>query len=400
MNVALVLPLLAAVAVPPPVGRFHASLIPTPGQEVGFEIRVSRKGPGLSATLINGSHEAPFTSAAWDGTNLTLALAHFDASIVARPVPGGLEGIYERTTATGRVEVPLRASRSAPKVPALAAGAPSLTGDWAVEIGGAGSLEKTHGVFTQKGSALSGTLLTTTGDYGPLHGTFDGAALVLTVFDGVHVYRFTGAPQPDGTLLGEFRSRTNPPVPWTGRRLTAAEAAAYLPDGFSVVRPKNPTEPYRFSFPDSSGNVVSSTDPRFAGKPVLVAFMGTWCPNCNDEAPVLKELYATYRARGLEVVSLAFEYTDDVERSRRQVKRFLSRYGIEHPVLIAGTTKSAPSSEAMTQLDGWQGYPTTLFLDRSHKVVKIHSGFDGPATGARFAALKKEMAEAVEGLLR
>jgi thiol-disulfide isomerase/thioredoxin len=298
------------------------------------------------------------------------------------------------------VELPFRASRSAPKAPALAAGAPSLSGDWAIEIGGAGSLEKTHGVLSQKGSVLSGTLLTTTGDYGPLHGTFDGSALVLTVFDGVHVYRFDGSPQPDGTLVGEFRSRANPPVPWIGRRLGAAEAAAYLPDGFSVVRPKNPGEPYRFSFPDSSGNVVSSTDPRFAGKPILVAFMGTWCPNCNDEAPVLKELYATYRARGLEIVSLAFEYTDDVERSRRQVKRFLSRYGIQHPVLIAGTTKSAPSSEAMTQLDGWQGYPTTLFLDRSHKVVKIHSGFDGPATGARYGALKKEMAEAIEGLLR
>jgi hypothetical protein len=100
------------------------------------------------------------------------------------------------------------------------------------------------------------------------------------------------------------------------------------------------------------------------------------------------------------VISLSFEYTDDVERNRRQVKRFIERFGTRHPILLAGTTKSAPASPAILPLEGWEGYPTTLFLDRRHRIVKIHSGFDGPATGERFAKLKKEIEGAVEMLLR
>ena len=133
---------------------------------------------------------------------------------------------------------------------------------------------------------------------------------------------------------------------------------------------------------------------------MLVAFMGTWCPNCADEAPFLRDLEAKYGPRGLAVVSLTFEYTDDVARNRRQVKRFVERFGTTHPILLAGTTKDAPESPATLPLQGWEGYPTTLFLDRQHRIVKIHSGFDGPATGERFTRLKKEIESAVETLLR
>ena len=145
---------------------------------------------------------------------------------------------------------------------------------------------------------------------------------------------------------------------------------------------------------------MSTADARFAGKPMLVAFMGTWCPNCADEAPFLRDLEEKYGPRGLEIVSLSFEYTDDVERNRRQVKRFIERFGTRHPILLAGTTKGAPASPAVLPLEGWEGYPTTLFLDRRHRIVKIHSGFDGPATGERFAKVKKEIEGVVEMLLR
>ena len=100
------------------------------------------------------------------------------------------------------------------------------------------------------------------------------------------------------------------------------------------------------------------------------------------------------------MISLSFEYTDDVERNRRQVKRFIERFGTRHPILLAGTTKTARTSSAILPLEGWEGYPTTIFLDRQHRIVKIHSGFDGPATGERFTKLKKDLEDAVEALLR
>ena len=35
-------------------------------------------------------------------------------------------------------------------------------------------------------------------------------------------------------------------------------------------------------------------------------------------------------------------------------------------------------------------YPTTIFLDRNKRVIKIHTGFNGPATGEKYIEFKKE----------
>lgn len=389
-----------AIESAPPVGLWHARLVPAPGHEVAFSIRVEMKGDRLAATLVNGTTESPFTLAAWDGETLSLELAHFDARLSARRKGEGLEGTYRRNTAAGTIELPFEASHVKPAVPSPGKGAASLAGEWAVEIGAPGQNEKAEGLFRQSRGTVIGTLRTTTGDYGSLHGTWDGKDLVLQSFDGVHVYRFTAAPLPDGSLAGDFRSGSQPPAPWRARRLAPREAASFLPTGFSIVKAKSPDRPFIFSFPDADGKVVSSTDPGFSGRPMLVSLMGTWCPNCNDEAPVLRDLARRYGPKGLAVVSLAFEYTDDVERSRRQVKSFRERYGIDFPILIAGTTKSAPTSPVIAQLKGWEGYPTAVFLDRLHRIVKVHSGFDGPATGDYHARLKREFTASVENLLR
>ena len=311
-----------------------------------------------------------------------------------------LEGTYRRVVIAGLAEVPFTASRTPPPLPPAPKDGKSLEGTWGVEVGAApGKVEKLTGVLSQKGAVLTGTLLSVAGDYGALHGWFDGERMVLTVFDGVHVYRYDAEVLPDGSLAGEYRSRVSPPVPWRAVRLDAKAAATWLPPAFDVVRPKDAGARWEFAYPDSDGKVVSSADARFAGKPMVVTFMGTWCPNCADEAPVLRDLEARYAPKGLAFVSLAFEYTDDVERNRRQVKRFIERHGVRSPVLIAGTTRTA-SETAAAPLEGFEGYPTTLFLDRAHRIVKIHSGFDGPATGERFAKAKKELEEALEALLR
>jgi thiol-disulfide isomerase/thioredoxin len=78
----------------------------------------------------------------------------------------------------------------------------------------------------------------------------------------------------------------------------------------------NPAEPFRFSFPDLNGRMVSNTDARFEGKVVLVNISGSWCPNCHDEAPFLAGLYEKYRSRGLEIVTLSFEEPEQLAKPR------------------------------------------------------------------------------------
>ena len=72
---------------------------------------------------------------------------------------------------------------------------------------------------------------------------------------------------------------------------------------------------------------------------VLVNIFGSWCPNCNDKAPLLAAWHRRYRDRGLEIVGLAYEFTGDPERDGRQVRRFAERHGIDYPLLLAGVER-------------------------------------------------------------
>ena len=382
-----------------PVGRWYATLEPVSGLEVPFGLKVESRGGVLAGALVNGKAESRFTSVAWDGERLLLRLDHYDGVIEARLADGKLAGTFTRAIPSGTIEAPFRATLARPAVPTPPKGAMSLAGDWGVEMGEGEKASRLLATFRQKGGEASGTLLGPTGDYGPMHGSWDGTSLLLSVFDGVFIYRIDAKVDGAGRLSGTFRSRSGTPVRWIARRLDAAGAASWLPGGGSIVRAKDPGARVSFSYPSAPGKTVSIDDPEFASKPVLVAISGTWCPNCHDEAPVLEELWRKYRGKGLAVVALSYEYSEDAERSFRQIARFRERHGLTYPVLFAGTTKGAAASAPVSSLDGWKGYPTTLFLDRSHRIVKAHSGFDGPSTGARFAAQKKELEAAVKEIL-
>ncbi len=129
------------------------------------------------------------------------------------------------------------------------------------------------------------------------------------------------------------------------------------PTKYTTVR--DPSEPFKFSFPDLNGQVVSNSDARFQGKVVLVNIMGSWCPNCHDEAPFLADLYRKYHDKGLEVVSLDFEdpaHINDLTRLRA----FIAQYRIDYPVLLGGAMKDW--NEKLPQAVNLNFWPTTFFL--------------------------------------
>jgi hypothetical protein len=56
--------------------------------------------------------------------------------------------------------------------------------------------------------------------------------------------------------------------------------------------------------------------------------------------------------------------------------------------------------KAMPQIHDFISFPTTIFLDRTGKVVKVHAGFSGPATGQAFEEFKKEFNRTMDRLIR
>ncbi len=381
------------------------AVLASPGGELPFTLEVRPGQPGAPAVARNGGEEAPFTSVEFDGERALLRIDGYDAQIVATldPESGRLQGEWTRTAASGAVSrLPFAATRGAaprfdPELPQGAAGADpgSLTtvaGAWAVVFRDAEGEEPARAQFHQSGHGVTGTFLTPTGDYRYLEGDYRQGFLRLSTFDGSHAFLFHARARPDGTLAGDFWSRDTYHATWTATPLPpGGDDTDGLPDPFGVVHLTSEDGRLRFRFPDLDGNLVSLEDDRFRGKVVVVTLFGSWCPNCNDEAPLLADWHRRFGPEGLELVGLAFEFTGDAARDRRFVRKFAQRHGLSFPLLLAGVSDKASASASLPDLSRVAAYPTTLFVDRSGKVRRIQSGFAGPATGARHQELVAEM---------
>jgi thiol-disulfide isomerase/thioredoxin len=180
---------------------------------------------------------------------------------------------------------------------------------------------------------------------------------------------------------------------------SAVARAQHLPEPADPTRwtdVRDRAEPLRFNGKTLEGKDVDASDPRFAGKVVVLDVMGSWCPNCHDEAPFLAELDREFRPRGLEVVSLCFEDAEQLKNPSR-LRAFIERYGIEYTVLLAGEpSELAQKLPQAVKLNTW---PATFFIGRDGLVRSVHAGFAGQATGQEHERLKAEPRATVAELL-
>lgn len=252
------------------------------------------------------------------------------------------------------------------------------------------------GIFEQNGDVVNGTFRTTTGDYRYLEGVMSGDSLKVSAFDGAHAFVFT-AKVTDSTMNGAFYSGNHSKERFEAKRnvlyeLPSADSLTFLKEGYDKLA---------FSFPDANGNKISLEDDRFKDKVVLVQIMGSWCPNCLDES----KFYVDYLKRNpdldLEAVALAFEYAKTEAGAFKSIARLRDRIGIDYPILLAqyGSSDKALAQEKLPMLNHVLSYPTTIFIDKTGGVRKIHTGFNGPATGAKFTEFQKEFDAFVKELV-
>jgi thiol-disulfide isomerase/thioredoxin len=242
---------------------------------------------------------------------------------------------------------------------------------------------------------VTGTFLTETGDYRYLSGTRSGGKFSLSTFDGSHAFLFTGEVKGDSIINGHFYSGAHSHEPWVAVRnekfqLRNPDSLTYLKSGYSK---------FDFNFKNLEGKKVSLSDEKFKNKVIVVQLMGSWCPNCMDETRYLASFYSNYKSKGLEVVALAFERTNDFNKAVSNVKRLKTRFNAEYEFLITEKTGKDQASEVLPMLNAVMAFPTTIYIDKKGIVRKIYTGFYGPATGNNHTKFVEETNRFIEKLL-
>ena len=252
------------------------------------------------------------------------------------------------------------------------------------------------GIFEQSGNNVTGNIQTTTGDYRYLEGVVDGDTYKLSVFDGAHAFLFTGNVK-DSTLNGIFYSGNHWKKNFTAKRNSTYE----LPSANSLTYLKEGYDKFAFSFPDENGNLISLEDDRFKDKVTIVQIMGSWCPNCLDESKYYTQYLRENEGNGVEFIALAFEISKTPEKAFQRINRLKERIGIEYPIVLAqyGGSDKKLAQEKLPMLNHVLSYPTSIFVDKKGNVRKIHTGFNGPATGQKYIDFKNEFESFLDQLL-
>jgi len=130
--------------------------------------------------------------------------------------------------------------------------------------------------------------------------------------------------------------------------------------GYYFARTANRTMDHRLEnltfklLSDDSEHSISE----YRGRVVLLNFWATWCPPCVMEMPDLEKLYATYRDRGLTVITVS-----------DQDKEALLKFAETHPLrTVSGYYESACPTSGMAGI-ACAGRPFTMLIDRDGRVV-------------------------------
>ena len=382
-------------------GTWHCSLQLTQTASLPFELSVTDSAGIKKLFIINGEEKIPVQSYREQGDSIFIVPSVFQTEIKAKFIEDEfgekhLEGIFIDYARVGNYIIPFRAyNNTGIESPVSLEKIFSFNGKWECHFSpGTADSSVAIGIFNHSQNKSSGTFLTTTGDYRFLAGEANSKVLILSAFDGAHLFLFVAQMQKDSTLKGEFWSGKHWHENWTAKRnnnfeLPASDKLTFLKDGWKSLQ---------FSFSDADSNLVLLTDKKFEHKVVLVQISGSWCPNCMDETRVLIPLYKKYHEQGLEIIMLNYERKDDWSFVQKTLKHEKEVFQIPYSILFAGLTSK--SSESLPMLNKISGYPTLIFLDREGVVRKIETGINGPATGDLYEKWKDDLESYVEKLLQ
>ncbi|MEY3585818.1 MAG: hypothetical protein RLZZ243_882 [Bacteroidota bacterium] len=266
-----------------------------------------------------------------------------------------------------------------------------FNGTWEVTFQpGTNDEEKAIGIFKAgKDTEISGTFLTETGDYRFLAGNRSGLNFSMSTFNGSWAMLFDAELQSD-TLRGKFYSGISYVTDWIAVRNPEAK----LRNEASLTYVVNDQKVHTAEMTQLNGKAFSLKP--FEGKVTVFQIMGTWCPNCLDEVQFMNKLHESYGQYGLEIIALAYEVGTDEKQTRKKLKVFKKKIGMEYDLVLAGKSSKEVASAQFPMLNGIMSFPTTIIIGKDGKVLHVHTGYSGPATGIAHKELTDKIQYEVE----
>lgn len=98
----------------------------------------------------------------------------------------------------------------------------------------------------------------------------------------------------------------------------------------------------------------------YYGKPVLIVFMGSWCPWCKKTIPALNALQEKYG----DTVEIVGAFADQTPGPVKDVSQ-------EHNIKFKTLYNAGAAAEQL----GVQGFPHAVLYDKNHTARRIWGGF-------------------------
>ncbi len=101
---------------------------------------------------------------------------------------------------------------------------------------------------------------------------------------------------------------------------------------------------------------------QYKGQVVMVNFWATWCGPCQQEMPLLDQMYKKYKPAGFTLIGV------NVDKEAPAVKELMARKPVSFPVLLdpANQVSKAYHVDEM---------PSSVIIDRKGEIRYIHRGY-------------------------
>ncbi len=101
---------------------------------------------------------------------------------------------------------------------------------------------------------------------------------------------------------------------------------------------------------------------QYKGQVVMVNFWATWCGPCQQEMPLLEQMYKKYKPAGFTLIGV------NVDKTEAPVKDLMTRKPVSFPVLLDPSNQVSKAYQVAEM-------PSTVIIDRKGEIRYIHRGY-------------------------